>query len=287
MPPIIRRTGEDAGMDWWWSALALVFAFGLALLLNRTLDVAPMHRTNYRGRAVPTGGGIVAAFAFVLVCAAYVWTRSASTVRVPVPELLAVLGFGGLGLFDDVVGSHSARGLRGHIRAGLRGQLTSGATKLIVGIALAGLIAPFYSADTWRRVLAVFVIAGAANAANLFDLAPARATKVAAVAVVALVVAAGAHQTIGGAPAWFFAAVLGLTPIELRERMMLGDAGANALGAMVGIAAVRACGGSGAALVAAAAVVLSLNAAGEFVSFSRIIDRVPPLRVFDRFGRAH
>jgi hypothetical protein len=33
-------------------------------------------------------------------------------------------------------------------------------------------------------------------------------------------------------------------------------------------------------------VVAALNVVAELVSFSRVIDRVPPLRALDRFGRA-
>ena len=268
-------------MDWWWSALALVLSLVLAGALAHTLDVAPLQRTNYRGATIPTAGGIVAVFAFVMVSSLYVLAHDR---RLPAAELIAVTGFAAVGFFDDVVGSHSARGLRGHVTAGLRGQLTSGATKLLVGLALAAAIAPVY-ADGWRRTLVVLVIAGAANVANLLDLAPARATKVAGVALAGLALAAGARQAIEGAPAWFYGATLGLVPAELRERLMLGDAGANALGAIVGIAAVRACGGSTATLVIAAVVVLAINVAGEFVSFSRVIDGTPPLRAFDRLGR--
>ncbi len=268
-------------MDWWWAALALVLSLVLAGALNRTLDVAPLQRTNYRGATIPTAGGIVAVFAFVIVSCLYVLGHDR---RIPAAELIAVTGFAAVGFFDDVVGSHSARGLRGHITAGLRGQLTSGATKLLIGLALAAAIAPFY-ADGWRRALVVIVIAGAANVANLLDLAPARATKVAGIALVGLAIAAGLKQAIDGAPAWFYAATLGLVPAELRERLMLGDAGANALGAIVGVAAVRACGGGTTTLAIAAATVVVINVAGEFVSFSEVIDRTPPLRGFDRLGR--
>jgi UDP-N-acetylmuramyl pentapeptide phosphotransferase/UDP-N-acetylglucosamine-1-phosphate transferase len=273
-------------MDWWWTAPALVLSFALAAALHRTLDVPALQRTNYRGRVLPTGGGIAAVFAFTIVCGVFVLSHPRDgVVSAPLVELIVIAGYGVVGFFDDVVGTHSARGLRGHVTAGARGQLTSGATKLIVGVALAAAIAPFFSADSVRKLLVVIVIAGAANAANLFDLAPARAAKVAAIALAAVTVAAGARQAVQGGPAWFFACVVGLLPFELRERLMLGDAGANALGAIVGIAAVRACGDHTVSLAIAAAVVLAINVAGEFVSFSAVIDRTPVLRALDRLGR--
>ncbi len=84
---------------------------------------------------------------------------------------------------------------------------------------------------------------------------------------------------------WFVAAVVGLMPYELREKLMLGDAGANALGAAVGVAIVGAATTSTASLAVVAAVAAGVNLAGELVSFGAVIDRVPPLRALDRLGR--
>jgi hypothetical protein len=75
-----------------------------------------------------------------------------------------------------------------------------------------------------------------------------------------------------------------LLPADLGERAMLGDAGANGLGAVLGLALAGRLPGRGARLAALAAVG-SLTAASEVVSFSRVIDAVPPLRAVDRLGR--
>ena len=64
---------------------------------------------------------------------------------------------------------------------------------------------------------------------------------------------------------------------------MLGDAGANVLGAVLGLGVVAACG-PGARDVALVAVA-AMNVAGEVVSFSRVIESFPPLRALDRAGR--
>ena len=61
----------------------------------------------------------------------------------------------------------------------------------------------------------------------------------------------------------------GLLVPDLRERCMLGDAGANVLGAAVGLGVVLACS-PGVRLVVLA-VVVALNLASEVVSFSRVI----------------
>ena len=64
---------------------------------------------------------------------------------------------------------------------------------------------------------------------------------------------------------------------------MLGDAGANALGAMLGIAAAASLGRP--ARIAVLAAITGLTAASEVVSFTKVIERTPPLRWLDMLGR--
>lgn len=64
---------------------------------------------------------------------------------------------------------------------------------------------------------------------------------------------------------------------------MLGDGGANALGAVLGVAALAGTGRRGRLALLAAAVGLTL--ASERVSFSEVIARTPGLRELDGWGR--
>jgi UDP-N-acetylmuramyl pentapeptide phosphotransferase/UDP-N-acetylglucosamine-1-phosphate transferase len=64
---------------------------------------------------------------------------------------------------------------------------------------------------------------------------------------------------------------------------MLGDTGANVLGAVLGFGLVVTAPFAG--RVAAVVVLGLLNVASEVISFSSVIDRVPPLRWVDRAGR--
>ena len=64
---------------------------------------------------------------------------------------------------------------------------------------------------------------------------------------------------------------------------MLGDAGANALGAMLGVAA--AVNLPRAARVALLAGIMGLTAASEVVSFTAVIERTPALLWLDMLGR--
>jgi UDP-N-acetylmuramyl pentapeptide phosphotransferase/UDP-N-acetylglucosamine-1-phosphate transferase len=75
---------------------------------------------------------------------------------------------------------------------------------------------------------------------------------------------------------------LALLSEDLGERAMLGDAGANALGAMLGAAASRLPRPVRIALLAGIA---ALTAASEKVSFTKVIERTPALRKLDMLGR--
>jgi hypothetical protein len=79
------------------------------------------------------------------------------------------------------------------------------------------------------------------------------------------------------------AAALSALPDDLGERTMLGDLGANTLGALIG---VRLAAGSTRQRFGALVVVSALTVASERVSFSRVIDTVPALRWLDQLGRA-
>jgi hypothetical protein len=86
---------------------------------------------------------------------------------------------------------------------------------------------------------------------------------------------------VGAAPA--VGAAVGSLPTDLGGRSMLGDCGANALGAAVGTAAVQALPWQLRLLACAAAV--ALNLASEQVSFTAVIERTPLLRRLDQLGR--
>jgi hypothetical protein len=192
--------------------------------------------------------------------------------------LTAAAGAGAFGGYDDLAGSSGRRGFRGHLGALAHGEVTTGAVKL-GGIGVTGLAA---SALLGGGALDVAVnaglIAGGANLLNLFDLRPGRAIKVAALAG-GLLAPAGAPQ-MAAIPV---GAALALAGEDLGEQAMLGDAGANALGAMLGAAAATSLPRAGRAGVLAGIVVLT--AASEKVSFTKVIRRTPPLHWLDMLGR--
>jgi Glycosyl transferase family 2 len=168
----------------------------------------------------------------------------------------AVAVIAAIGLADDLW-SGPERGFAAH----LRGGSTTGVLKL-VGIPLIGLLAT-------RTMSGALLVGLTANALNQLDTRPGRALK----AYLAASVVARAPKGV---------AVL-LLSYDLREMAMLGDAGSNALGAVLGLKSVSRLTGTGRWIAIGALAGLTLL--GERTSLGRLIERTPGLRELDALGR--
>ena len=253
-----------------------------------------LQRPNYRSHYLPTGAGIVLALAVAVVEGGRALAAAAGIGDIPGPGVArtvmlgGVFGFAALGFVDDVLGGDAERGWRAHLRALAAGRLSAGGVKLFGGGMLALMLASAAGSTAsggggvLRLAADGALVALAANLGNAFDRAPGRTIKVSLVAWVALSVAAGGGAA-GVALAPVMGAALGLLPEDLGERLMLGDAGANALGAALGLAAVLTLG-PGARLGLTAALLI-LNVAADVVSFSKVIRRTPALDRLDQLGR--
>jgi len=235
-------------------------------------------RSNYRGHPVSLSTGLAAALGATAGSLATDGRfRTAAMIIAPAAALA--------GAYDDLCApsleTAADKGLAGHLAAIRSGRISGGVAKVaVIGGASLAAAATLPRAGRGRVELALRagLIAATANLVNLVDLRPGRAGKV-TVAVAAL--------SVGGPAGGIAAAVLGASaaslPQDLAERGMLGDLGANTLGALLGLrlAALsrgrRSCAG---------AVVLALTLASERVSFSQVIDATPVLRRIDQFGRA-
>ncbi|MGH2791816.1 MAG: hypothetical protein ACRDJ0_12655 [Actinomycetota bacterium] len=271
-------------------ALAAGVVGGL-LATMAALRAAPtgLVRTNVNGRQVPVvlGFGLaVGAVAgiFALVAAGSFAESQASDGSIDFSRAGIVIGIVGVmfaaGLYDDRRGDEAARGFGGHLGAARGGALTGGLVKIAAG-GLAGLIASLALAGPLHKLEAFLLVPLAANLFNLLDRAPGRAAKAGWLFLVPLL-AFGSGQW-GLATAGVTGALLAVTPFDVRERGMLGDAGANPLGAIVGLGLALSLPEPWLAL--SVVVMLALNALSERVSFSTVIDSSPWLRALDRIGR--
>jgi UDP-N-acetylmuramyl pentapeptide phosphotransferase/UDP-N-acetylglucosamine-1-phosphate transferase len=279
------------GFDQWVLALIVgLLATRLARITTRDLLASPvLERENYRRARLPTAAGVLIVLAVLFVEAGRAVVGAIGIGAEPgldVPRslvLFAVVGFGLLGFIDDVLGGSDARGFRGHIAEALHGHVTTGFAKLAGGGALAVVLVASPGFVTGRRLITdAVLIALSANLANLLDRAPGRTIKVGLAAYVPLALVLGGGA-VGVAVAPVMGGAVALLGDDLRERLMLGDTGANVVGGVLGLAVVLGCGET--VRLVTLVVVAALNLAAEFVSFSTVIERVAPLRALDRAGR--
>ena len=258
------------------------------LLLRPTFALPLFRRDNYRHRPVITAAGVVVALVVAIVTGLRGVIESLGLGRADPPGLqqgvmTIALGFALLGVLDDLAGAPDSRGFRGHLTALARGSMTTGALKLLAGLAVG--LAAARAVDTTGAVRLLVdgaLLALAANLANLFDRAPGRTSKIALVIFVALAATTGAPDRLG--PTALAIGAMGALFLEdLHERVMLGDAGANVVGGLLGFGVVATCSPLTRAITVAGLLVL--NVASEWVSFSGVIDAVSPLRLLDRAGR--
>ena len=161
-----------------------------------------------------------------------------------------------IGLADDIW-SGPERGFRAHLGSGR----TTGMLKLL-GI-------PAVSFARTRSLSGTLLVALSANALNQLDTKPGRALKAYLLAATAV----GAPRRVA----------VCLLPYDLREMGMLGDAGANALGALLGLNSVSRLTAKGRWIAIGALAGLTLL--GERRSLGAIVERTPVLRELDALGR--
>jgi hypothetical protein len=166
-----------------------------------------------------------------------------------------------VGLADDLC-SGPERGVRAHLRAGV----TTGTLKL-VGI-------PLLALARTRSPSGAVLVALAANGVNQLDTRPGRALKAFLLG----------SALLGLRPRRAVAVAVLLAPYDLREMTMLGDAGSNALGAVLGFESVRRLAGR--RRLGAICALACLNVLGEARSLGALVERTPYLRAVDRLGRA-
>ena len=266
---------------------ALAFGFGGAAWLTRRYD---WRRPNFRKERIPATYGL----AFVLAGEffyAFEWLFQRDDPAVPAAYFLVTLGFGALGLADDLAGDRTVGGFQGHFRALRRGRLTTGAAKALGGglvslgagyLLIADPIFWHHPGLVWRWPLAALLVALSANTLNLLDLRPGRclAGFFLATALLGASLLWQRHLGDGFYLCCAVAAAVILYPLDAGGRVMLGDTGANAFGAVWGVTAALAF--SPRWQMVTVGLMLAFQWWSETHSLSKAIERSPLLRRLDR-----
>jgi hypothetical protein len=255
---------------------AALVAFGAARGARRLPEpsVDGWRRSNYRDRPVSLSTGRAATIGLLAA-------------GISPAALVAVAAASAAGAYDDLRApareTSADKGLRGHLEAVRAGRLSGGVVK--VAVIGAGALASSWLLPGRRSPLDLLIraglIAGSANVINLFDLRPGRAAKIALLAGVSGV--GSSDPRVASVSGAVTGAVLATIGDDLGETGMLGDLGANAMGAAIGVrlallpAPLR---------VVALVKIIALTALSERVSFSAVIESVPALRRLDQLGRS-
>ncbi|HBT95351.1 MAG TPA: hypothetical protein DEB24_04325 [Coriobacteriia bacterium] len=274
--------------------------FLVMAMLAASLEEKAPKAPNFRGTRVYNGLGIVW---FVWLISFWIGAQFIEMLHMGQPYWVALIarlfpliaGSCAFGLFDDWAGCNNTKGFKGHLKALAKGHLTTGGLKFL-GIGFLSLfisISLFYhGAESIPRViLCTCVIALMANLMNLFDLRPGRAQKMYLVSLVfalAFIFVFGMVAVLGN---WglIALAIAALGPLiatwrfDLGEKGMLGDAGANSMGAFLGFLFAIALPDW--ALLVLAIALVAVNLLSEKVSFSKIIDNNTVLSFLDGLGR--
>jgi hypothetical protein len=273
----------------WFAAGAVVFR-----LMTRVIFKAGHVRLNFMARSIPTSVGVsYALLAMLMVAAASLILGDISNYVGPLA--LIVIGFSLLGLIDDLLEGRERGGFRGHLaRAGATGEISTALIKAFFGLALAVAANIIFRRTTGPAMIVVdsLIIALCANAVNMLDVRPGRAIKGFAAAAALILVGSLIGGAFGGRASilpmtWFLIGPfivwsVNMASIDFKCRGMLGDAGANVIGAALGLLAVWEL--SATMRWVALGLLIGFHMLCEAVSLTSVIERVAPLKWLDKLG---
>ncbi|MBM7581312.1 UDP-N-acetylmuramyl pentapeptide phosphotransferase/UDP-N-acetylglucosamine-1-phosphate transferase [Caldicoprobacter guelmensis] len=261
-----------------WLALSILATRFFVPRLFKMLKSRGMVVMNYRGKPVVISMGL----AFLFPCFAGIISFIVSKPDTSyMAFLLVVTALALIGFIDDVLGDTAVKGIKGHVGTLFKGNISTGGIKLII-TALTGMYVSWcYHRELMAWVVYALLFSLFVNFINLMDLRPGRAIKVFMLSVIVIV-------TLGGfSNIWMFIPLLASLPFyikgEMEERYMLGDTGANLLGGIIGLYAIKEVPFVPAAVMLTA--LISIHVIAEYHSLSKFIESIPALRFIDQLGR--
>jgi len=237
-----------------------------------------MVATNYSGRVVINGAGLIF-FIPCILSVFFLWNLIDLNSMVIYISLLLSMTL--VGYIDDSLGASTTKGLRGHIKVMISGEISTGIIKLIVALIMGIVISAVYFSSLLDIVFHAILFCLCVNFINLLDLRPGRSIKGFFLFTLFISLASGLKSL------WMLLPIYSSLAVYIRDEMqevyMLGDTGANLLGGVLGIYTLNAAypGVKHGLFI----ILLLLHILAEFKSFSKIIDTVPLLKYLDSFGQ--
>lgn len=222
--------------------------------------------TNFKGTKIVTGGGLIllAALAGVIFFNSFILQEK----LIPGVMFLYLGGITFLGMYDDLQGEKSCKGFRGHFQKfWCKGEITTGLYKAAGGLILGTLVAAPGGGSGGEWLLKGIFLALFSNFFNLLDTRPARAAKFFFLFSFVFILV----YKVNILPLFtLWSALYIYLYWELKQKIMLGDAGAYLLGGALGFYLITVF--SPGVLLFLTALLAILHYFGEKFSFSRFLE---------------
>lgn len=203
-------------------------------LVYQMLVRSGLVRENYRGEKIPVSMGISFIPTLIINSMILIYCNVDLSKKLNIfIFLFATIAMSFAGVIDDILGNRSVTGLIGHFKSFLRGRLTTGGYKAILGGFIGLCVSVALSKSILEIIVGTLVVALSTNFMNLFDLRPGRALKVFFFITVIIFLMASIDQKeiiaiiLPVAWSYFY--------YDISAKSMMGDSGSNVLGMAIGI----------------------------------------------------
>lgn len=250
-------------------------------MLTKMVGESNLVCLNYKNKKIPTAMGLTFIFTQTLTLGMLKIFLSLED-QFLIIYLIGFIFIGFLGLIDDTIGDDKYKGLRGHLGAFLKGELTTGNIKALLGGFIALYISSYFSNGLFNIVINALLIALLTNFMNLFDLRPGRAGKLFIfISLVSIILNLNIEYN------YILYSLIGSLIIymkyDLKAQVMMGDTGSNVLGYTLGFYFANTFNIYIRVFIVVILLVLHLIA--EKVSFTKIIRNSKILNYIDMIGR--
>lgn len=264
---------------------AAFFSFALTPFFIEMFERSGRLVKNYKGEMIPQGIGIVfpvysLLWYALLILFADSYLHNALSIQFAITTVCF------FGFVDDMLGTRDVLGLKGHFKSLLRGRLTTGALKAIVGLLVAFVISLSLTSSIVETIINTLIIALFTNFFNLLDLRPGRAIKVYIIAFLFMLASLNVtHKAAAVLPFIPLAgSIIGYMPYDLKARCMMGDSGSNVLGISIGFLVILTLGWH--VKIAVLAFLIGIHIFTEKYSLTELIKNNRFLNYLDNLGRS-
>lgn len=259
-----------------YTIITSFFILNILKNLAKKIDHLEM---NYRGNMIPIGSGLLIPILMIFIIP---FLEQWGLFERWLNYCIITYSLGIVGFIDDRLGNKEIKGLKGHLNYLIsKRRMSTGLIKLILIFALGTYISIQLKNQVITVILCTLVFALWTNIFNLLDVRPGRAIK--GFWLITFVIFSIHINDIDNLEWILLLLTIFLFVVDVFELGMLGDAGSNLLGGIVGFWMILF--STKAELIIYLLVGILLNLYAEKRSFSVWIEKHPMIRRIDHWGR--